>query len=434
MLKRFVHYAFSNVMGMLALSCYILVDTFFISYVLGVDGLTALNLSIPVYSLMHGLGLLLGVGGGTQYALLLGEGKVQKAREIFARIAMVTLVVSAVLFLLGICGAKVITRLMQADAQVFDMTKIYIQVILLYAPAFMFNDVLNCFVRNDGAPGLAMAAMLLSSFSNIFLDYVFMFLLKMGMFGAVLATGMASMLGVILLLVHFVKKSGQLRLRCQMASFVQMLHALPLGVSALVSEWSSGIVMIVFNTLLLKLAGNTGVAAYGVIANLSLVALAMYSGLAQGAQPLISHAKGARKRGDMQAVLRYEMIAMLLVSAIVGVLVYLFSAQVTAIFNSEKNQSLQMMAETGLKMYFSGAAFAGCNIVLSSYFAAAAREKPSQLISVLRGFALILPVTVLLSVVGGVNGIWLSFPVTEGIVTVLGIMLYAKYAMFYELC
>ena len=361
MLKKFVRYASSNVLGMLGLSCYILIDTFFISYILGADGLTALNLSIPVYSLMHGLGLLLGVGGGTRYAILLGEGKVQKAREMFMRISMMTLVIALALFLTGAFGASAITRLMQADAQVFDMTKVYIQVILLYAPAFMFNDVLNCFVRNDGAPGLAMGAMLLSSFSNIILGYVFMFPLQMGMLGAVLATGMASMLGVLLLLVHFLRRRGQLRWCRKMAPLAQALRALPLGVSALVGEWSSGVVMIVFNTLLLKLAGNTGVAAYGVIANLSLVALAMYSGLAQGAQPLISHAKGAGNTEAMRTVLRYEMIAMLLISGLVGVLVYLFPTQITAVFNSEKNRPLQEMAEAGLQLYFSGAAFAGCN-------------------------------------------------------------------------
>ena len=272
-----------------------------------------------------------------------------------------------------------------------------------------------------------MGAMLLSSFSNIILDYIFMFPLKMGMFGAVLATGLAAVLGIMLMMLHFVRKRGHLKLRHKMASVVSALRTLPLGVSALVGEWSSGVVMIVFNTLLLRFAGNMGVAAYGVIANLSLVALAMYSGLAQGAQPLVSHAKGAGKREDMRLVLRYEMLAMVLISVAVGVLVYLFPTQIVAIFNSEKNQSLQNMAETGLQLYFSGAAFAGCNIVLSAFFAAAAREKPSQLISVLRGIVLIVPMAFLLSSIGGVNGIWLSFTATEGIVALMGIVLYDKY-------
>jgi len=423
MLKQFIKYASSNVLGMLGLSCYILADTFFIAQAMGANGLTALNLSIPVYSLMHGVGLLLGMGGGTKYAVLQGEGKRKDACSLFTRMLQLTLAISFALMLLGGLGANAITRLVQADAQVFGMTKVYIQVILLFAPGFMLNDVLNCFVRNDGAPGLAMAAMLTSSFSNILLDYVLMFPLGMGIFGAVLATGLASVLGVLLLTVHFVRRKGQLRLRHAIAPLKQALRALALGVPALVGEWSSGVVMLAFNSIILRLTGNVGVAAYGVIANLSLVALAMFSGLAQGAQPLVSYAKGMGNRENMRRVLRYEMTAVVLISLAVGVLVYGFPAQITAIFNSEKSQSLQMLAETGLKLYFSGAVFAGYNIVLSAFFAAAERERPSQIISVLRGFALMLPVTFALSSFFGMNGVWLSFPVTEACVALLGVWL-----------
>lgn len=426
MLKKFLKYASSNVMGMLALSCYILVDTYFISVALGADGLTALNLAIPVYSFVHGLGLLLGVGGGTRYAVLRGEGKHGQAKALFARMLRITGCTAVLLMLLGALGAGAITRLMQADEQVFGMTKIYIQVILLFAPGFMMNDMLNCFVRNDGAPGLAMGAMLLSSFSNILLDYVFMFPLRMGMFGAVLATGMASILGAMLLMGHVLKKTTMLSVKAAPGKITEAVRTLPLGVSALVGEVSSGVVMIVFNSLILGLAGNTGVAAYGVIANLSLVVLAVYSGLAQGAQPLISHALGAGNKAAMRRVLRYELIAMLAISVGICGAMYLFPREIVQIFNREKNQSLQQMAEAGLKLYFSGALFAGCNIVFSAFFAAAERERPAQMISILRGFALILPMAFILAAGFGMRGVWLSFPVTEGAVAAIGITLYCR--------
>jgi len=427
MLRKFLRYASNNVLGMLALSCYILADTFFISVALGANGLTALNLAIPIYSFMHGLGLLLGMGGGTRYAICLGEGRRTEAQGIFVRIMQLTAVLAALLMLAGLLCASGLTQLMQADQQVFGMTKTYIQVILLFAPGFMMNDVLNCFVRNDGAPGLAMAAMLVSSFSNILLDYLFMFPLKMGIFGAVLATGLASVLGVLLLVTHLVKKDTGLKLGKSGVSLRAALRTLPLGVPSMVGEVSSGVVMIVFNSIIMRIAGNTGIAAYGVIANLSLVALAVYSGLSQGAQPLISHAKGAGNAGYMRRILRYEMVSMLGVSAVIGLVIYIFPAQITSIFNSEKNQSLQQMAQTGLKLYFSGAAAAGANIVLSAFFSAAALERPSQLISVLRGFALMIPVAFLLSSLWGMNGVWLAFPATEALVMLVAVALYRKY-------
>lgn len=426
MLKKYVKYASSNVLGMLGLSCYILVDTFFVSKALGANGLTALNLAIPVYSFVHGLGLLLGMGGGTQYAILLGEKRETDAKMLFSRIVQLTLMIAVAIMLLGAFGAGAIAQLMQADEQVFAMTKTYIQVIMLFAPGFMMNDMLNCFVRNDGKPALAMAAMLVSSLSNVALDYIFMFPLGMGMFGAVLATGLASLLGIMLLLTHVCPKGGRLRLLGPKSSVHEALKALPLGVPSLVGEVSSGVVMIVFNSLFLRLSGNTGVAAYGVIANISLVVLAVYSGFAQGAQPLISHAKGAGKTGDMRRIFRYEAVSIVLSSLVICAAVYLFPGQITAIFNSEKNQSLQSMAETGLKLYFSGAAAAGFNIILSAFFAAAALERPSQLISILRGFALMIPMAFALAVALGVTGVWLAFPATEAMVMLLGVMLYRR--------
>lgn len=427
MLKKFLKYASSNVMGMLGLSCYILVDTYFVSVALGADGLTALNLAIPVYSFVHGLGLLLGMGGGTQYAILLGEKRQKDASALFARMVRVTLLVAIAILLLGAFGAGGIAKMMQADAQVFSMTKTYIQVIMLFAPGFMMNDMLNCFVRNDGAPGLAMTSMLVSSFSNVILDYVFMFPLKMGIFGAVLATGLASLCGVALLMTHVLKKGCRLQLPGEKASVRTALKTLPLGIPSLVGEVSSGVVMIVFNSLFLRLAGNTGVAAYGVIANLSLVVLAVYSGFAQGAQPLVSHAKGAGNTENMRRIFRYEVISVLLTSLVICAAIYVFPAEIAAVFNSEKNQPLQMMAETGLQLYFSGAAAAGFNIILSAFFAAAAWERPSQLVSILRGFALMIPMAFALSAAFGTTGVWLAFPATEAMVMLLGIALYRKY-------
>ena len=128
----------------------------------------------------------------------------------------------------------------------------------------------------------------------------------------------------------------------------------------------------------------------------------------------------------MRRVLRYEMTAMALVSAVVCGAMMLFPRQIVQIFNNEQNQPLQWMAETGLKLYFSGALFAGCNIVLSAFFAAAEQEKPAQIISILRGIVLILPMAVLLTAAFGMQGVWLSFPATEGVVAALAVMLYFR--------
>ena len=151
------------------------------------------------------------------------------------------------------------------------MTETYLRVILLFAPAFLCNDILICFVRNDGAPRLSMLAMLGGSFCNILLDYVFIFPLGMGLFGAVLATGLAPVVSMLILSLHWLRGRSGLRPAKGPPRLSAVRAIFSLGLPSLVTEVSSGIVIIAFNFILLELLGNVGVAAYGVIANLSLV-------------------------------------------------------------------------------------------------------------------------------------------------------------------
>lgn len=257
--KEFARYAALNVLGMLGLSCYILADTFFISKGLGANGLTALNLAIPVYSFIHGSGLMLGMGGAIKYAIFKSQGKEAETNGIFTNTIYLAAVFAVIFFVTGVLGAKAITGLFGADAEVFDMTATYLKVILMFSPAFLLNDVLICFVRNDGKPQRAMLAMLAGSLSNIVLDYLFIFPLKLGIFGAVLATGFAPLISMIFLSAHFWKKENRFKLVRVLPRLCSVKSVLMLGFSSLVTELSSGIVIIVFNMIILKLQGNVGV-------------------------------------------------------------------------------------------------------------------------------------------------------------------------------
>lgn len=165
--KEFIQYVALNILGMIGLSCYILADTFFVSNGLGSNGLTALNLAIPIYSFIHGSGLMLGMGAATKYSVFRGQKEYQDANKTFTNVICLTAVLAALFTLVGAFLSEKLTSVLRADSEVFDMTKTYLQVILLFAPAFMMNDVLICFVRNDGNPKLSMTAMLTGSLSNI---------------------------------------------------------------------------------------------------------------------------------------------------------------------------------------------------------------------------------------------------------------------------
>mgnify|MGYP005799533477 FL=1 len=158
--RDFVKYSSLNVLGMIGLSCYILADTFFVSKGLGTNGLAALNLAIPIYSFIHGSGLMIGMGGGTAYSIYSSRREHTSANRAFTNAVYLAAALAVVFVLTGVFFSETITDLLGADDDVYDMTKTYLQVILLFAPAFLLNNVLLCFVRNDGAPQLSMAAMM----------------------------------------------------------------------------------------------------------------------------------------------------------------------------------------------------------------------------------------------------------------------------------
>ena len=189
------------------------------------------------------------------------------------------------------------------------MTKTYLKTILLFAPAFMANDFLLCFVRNDGSPGLAMTAMLTGSFSNIILDYIFIFPMKMGMFGAVFATGLSPVISIGVLSRHWIARKNNFHFYPEKPDLRLTGTTFSLGIPSLISELASGIVIIVFNFIILGIRGNLGVAAYGVVTNILLVVTFMFTGIAQGMQPIASRSYGS---GDAKVpkILRYAVITL----------------------------------------------------------------------------------------------------------------------------
>ena len=422
-LNKFLKYASFSVLGMLGLSCYILADTYFISKGLGANGLAALNLAIPVYSFIHGSGLMLGMGGAIKYTIYQSNNKVKKANLIFTNTIFLAGIISLIFLLLGIFGSKQITTLLNANKEIFLMTNTYLRVILLFAPAFIINEVLLCYVRNDGNPNLAMKAMIGGSLSNILLDYFFIFSLGLGIFGAVLATGLAPVISMMILSWHWIRSNNQFHLIRTKISYKNFISIIILGFPTLISEISSGIVIIVFNLIIFKLEGNIGVAAYGVIANISLVVIAIFTGISQGMQPLISQSYGYKDLKAVKRLRNYGLITVLILSSLIYLIIFYQAEPIVKIFNSKDNLQLQIIAVEGLKIYFTAIFWASINIIIATYFTAIQKPIPAHLISLLRGLILIIPLAWLLSSCWGLTGVWLTFLITEFIVVLISISL-----------
>ena len=417
--QDFGRYVSLSVLGMIAVSCYILADTFFVAQGLGTTGLAALNLAIPVYNVIHGTGLLLGMGGATKFSILKSQGAHRRADSVFTHTLGMAAAAAAVFALAGALGAPQLAALLGADGETAAMTGTYLRVLLLFAPAFLCNDVLVCFVRNDGAPQLAMAATLSGSLANVVMDWFFIFPCGMGIFGAVLATGFSPVIGVIVQSPHWLGRRRGFHLRQVRPRLRTAGQVLALGVPSLLDQLSGAVVMITFNTLILGLTGNTGVAAYGVVANLSLVVLSVYTGIAQGIQPLVSRAWGQGQRAALQRLLRYALGTALVFSAALYLVFFLGAGPIAGVFNSEQDPAMQAIACQGLRLYFLAAPFAGVNIILAVYFASVEQAVPAQAVSLLRGVLVILPMAVALAAAFGMVGVWMAFPVSEALVALV---------------
>ena len=415
---EFRRYAAPGVLGMIGISCYILADTFFVAKGTGSLGLAALNIAIPAYNLMNGLGLMVGVGGATHYSLCRAQGDAAEADRTFMHTLLLGLCIALVFVLTGTFGVVPLSRLLGANAETLDMTAGYLRLLLCFAPFFVTNNIMIAFVRNDGEPGRAMAGMIAGSLFNIVFDWVFIFPCGLGMFGAALATGASPLVSLLVLSGHLRRPSRGFHLRRERLRPRLLPRICAPGLSSLVSELASGITLLLINLVLLRIAGNTAVAAYGVIANLALVESAIFTGLSTGVQPLISRSAEA----DRRRLLRWTVTTALVISALMYVLVFVFASPITAVFNSEHDPALAACAVPGLRIYFAGFLAACINIIAAAYFSAAGQASRGFIISLVRSIIAIPPVLFALSALLGVTGVWLTFPAVEALACVLSLL------------
>lgn len=413
--KDFFKYVSFNILGQIAYSCYTLADTFFVSADIGTNGLTALNLAFPVFCIISGTGLMIGVGGSTRFSILKSRNESKSTDQVFTNALILVFMFAAIFFFAGLFASRHLVKILGADSNVFEITNIYLKTLMVFAPAFMLNHLLQCFIRNDKNPSLSMAAMMTGSFSNIVLDYIFIFPLNMGIFGAAFATGLSPVISMAVLLPYFIKKRNSFHLTTP--DFIQMKRnigkILANGIPPFLTEAASGVVMFLFNFIILRISGNVGVAAFGVISVISLVVISQYTGLSQGMQPLISQNHGAGNKKNVQTLLHYSLITSTLLSIIIYGIIFFNAPHLVSVFNREQDFILARYAIPGLKLYFTACPFIGFNIVLSTYFISINHPLPAQMISILRSFFILIPMAFILSYFFGMTGVWLAYPAAE---------------------
>lgn len=421
----FIKYVSAAVAGMVMNSLYILADTIFIGRWIGARGLAALNIAIPVFNILFATALLFGVGGATAISVIMGKKEYEKVNVIFTLSVIFIMGFGLFYTIFGSIFLEEISYILGAESSNIDLVTDYLRVVFMFAFSFLLVYGMTPLVRNDRAPRLAMMATIMGGLTNIIFDWIFIVVLDMGMKGAAIATVIAAFTSVAILLSHFLSSFSTLKLTKIKFDFNIFKRILTNGIPSFIIEASSGIVILSFNLVILSLIGEIGISSYGIIANLALICVYMFTGLAQGLQPLLSINYGAGLYERVKRLRRMGILSAAIFGFLFFVLGNLFPKELISLF-TEGSDELINIATRGIRIYFVAFIIMGINIVISTYFQSIELPKFSTVITLSRGVILLLLSLFTLSYIFNMNGVWLSVPVAEILTLLLSLILLKK--------
>lgn len=424
--KTFFKYLIPSVGGMLGTSLYVLGDTMVVGRGLGSAGLAALNVGIPLNNVFNGMGLLFGIGGATALSINKGKRDKEGLNDIFSKSMIMALIVGLILTIIRIFFLDKLVYFLGASTVTFQMARDYLAALMSFSVAFLLNVSLTVFIRNDGAPKLAMAGMLTGSIMNVILDYVFVFKFGWGMTGVGFATGLAPIIGLMVLSTHFIKKRNKIKFILPKTDWKIIRRIATNGGSSFIIELSAGIVIFAFNKSLANIRGDIAISAYSIIANLSLIFAAIFIGIGQALQPIVSFNYGA---GRIDRV--YETVRLSIYTALgFGIVFYLggliFPEFLVSVF-VDADKDLLDIAVKGIRLYFLSFILMGVNVVITSFIQSKEYARVSFMISLARGFIFILIILAILPKFIGIDGVWLTLPIVEFLTTIISIFVFKKY-------
>lgn len=423
--KLFFHYLIPAICATMVTSIYVLADTIIIGKGIGATAVAALNIALPIYNVFFGFGLLFGVGGSVLMSIHRGSGNKEKADGYFSMSLILNILMWVIATVVCMIFMEDIAWLLGATDETIGYIMDYIPCIILGTGAFLFSSFLQTFIRNDGAPKLSMNGVIAGGVANIILDYVFVYPMDMGMFGAALATVIGSTLTVLILLTHFFSSKNQLKFSLKGVKLSYVRDIFANGFTSFIIEAASGFTIFVFNQQLLKYFGNTGITVYGIICNTAIVVTCLCKGIEQAAQPILSINYGAGLSKRLLKVQSLSVRTSLIVCAVPVILGLIVPNMFTYIFINPDATILEMSAPA-IRIYFSGFIFLGINMVFICYFQSVAKAAASLTLCLLRGCVLITAFVCILPVCIGKNGIWFAFPAAELVTMLIGIIIYRK--------
>ena len=403
--KVYLKYLIPTLLGMLSNSIYCIVDIYFVSAGSGSQGLAAMNICMPVFTILSCVGLLFGVGGATIMSISQGSGDMNTRNKAFSVSVFMMLIVGLMFSVFGVLFRKEFAYLLGSDDQLLPLVLEYLTPVMCSALPFVLMYSLSVLLRADNNPKLAMAALMVGNISNIILDYVFVSVFHMGIFGASVATSIAPVLSLIAASFHFILRKNTVYFKLKSFDPKVIGRILSVGIGSGIMELSAGAIIFMFNSAILNLGGEVYLAAYAVITNIAYVFKGLLNGFAQAAQPLISTNFGSgiikRCSKSLRVCLIYSSVFCIvcygIITVVPGFIVSFFS-------NGDTN--MEAIASKGMIMYFSSLLFTGINTMLMYFFQSIEQGRKSLFLAVCKGFLFVTLGLWILTSLMGVEGVW----------------------------
>ena len=420
--RRLLGFTVPSIAMMIFTSIYSVVDGFFVSNFVGKTPFAAVNFIMPVLMILGAVGFMFGAGGGALIAKTLGEGDEKKAKELFSLFVYVTAVCGVVLAVLGILFLRPIAAALGAKGEMLEGCVIYGHIILLALPTYMLQYEFQSFFVTAEKPQLGLAVTVAAGLTNMVLDALLVAVFQLGLVGAALATALSQMLGGVIPLLYFFRpNSSLLGLGKTKWDGRSLGKACVNGSSELMSNISMSIVGMLYNVQLMKYAGEDGVAAYGVLMYVCMIFLAAFIGYSVGTSPVIGFHYGAAHYDELKSLRKKSLVIIGACSVVMFLMAEVLARSLAQVFVGYDQGLMDLTLRAFLIFSFSFL-FSGLAIFGSAFFTALNNGLVSALIAFLRSLVFQVAAVLILPLLLGIDGIWLSIVAAELVAAVVALL------------
>ena len=420
--SKLIRFTLPTIAMMIFTSIYGVVDGVFVSNCVGSDAFAAVNLIMPVIMILGSAGFMIGTGGSAIVSKTLGEKKLEKASEYFSMLIYLCIVSGVILSAIGIIFIKPIAGLLGATGDIANNCIIYGRTVFFMMTGLFLQNAFQSFLVVAEKPKLGLAVTLLAGFTNMFLDFLFVYVLRLGVFGAAIATGISQFVGAIIPIIYFASgKNNILHLKkCRFNKDIIIKTCIN-GSSEMVTNMSMSLVNMLYNMQLMKYIGTNGVVAYGIIMYVGFIFSGTYIGYSVGSAPVISYHYGAGNKKELKSLFKHSIILLVISSVIMTLLAEVLAKYLAGIFVSYDTELLELTT-TAIRIYSVSYLISELNIFASSFFTALNNGFVSAAISFLRMFVFQIIMILLLPVIIGINGIWIAVTAAEALALVVSVI------------